>query len=115
MHDKILRPQLVPTPLWGRSLSRGTIPGWPKYRWDMIRKSVYAEYDHRCNYCGEQSASTVRRAADGSNPGGLVGNEVWSYEVWGAESISCAIQVLDDIEAVCRSCDAIIHYGFPVR
>jgi hypothetical protein len=102
---KLLVPQLVPSPLWGKSLASGTLPGWPKSRWVRLRVKVYEASGHKCVYCSGVAGPNVRRAP--TNPGGLHANEVWTYMVNG----DSGTQTLTAIEAVCPDCDAIIHFG----
>ena len=46
----IIRPFMVPQPLWGYNL-RAVLE---KSDWDTIRKSTYQKYGHRCFVCGQQ-------------------------------------------------------------
>lgn len=88
-----LIPELVPAPLWGKSLAnlaRKSI----KYNrlWRAIQRKELMRSGGRCEYCG----STI----------GLSVHEVWDYD-----DIKC-VQKLIGFKVSCKHCSLVNHFGF---
>ena len=81
--------ELVPDGCWYSNLR--TLLS--KEQWDFIRKDVKERSGGRCMICGKQ---TTR----------LDAHERWRYDE------ENAVQILDDILAVCKDCHGVIHFGF---
>ena len=80
--------ELVPESCWCSNL-RSQLP---KEAWDIIRKRAYARAGGKCMICG---APTSR----------LEAHERWAYDE------ENAVQRLEDVVAVCKSCHEVIHIG----
>jgi hypothetical protein len=89
----LLLPELVPKPLWGKSVFR-TIP---KREWNKIREIVMAESEGRCQICGTL------------NEKGMTCHEIWSY----GDSEQRAI--LTGFRITCRECSLAHHIGLAKR
>lgn len=87
MPERKLQIELVPSPLWGKSLS-STLP---RKEWDRVRKSVYARQGHSCGICGAQ--------------GILYCHEIWHYDDHEY------IQTLTGFIAICSKCNSCTHLG----
>lgn len=82
-----LQIELVPKTSWGNNL-RSMMP---TKKWDEIRKSSYAQYNHQCAICGFQ--------------GRLSCHEVWEYD-----DVSHAQKLVGFI-ALCDMCHHVKHIG----
>ena len=80
--------QLIPRPLWGRSLAKLA----PRNEWEKLRIQVFEWYDRRCGIC---------RAG---NPT-MICHEVWQYDDVNH------VQRLADLMLVCEMCNRCIHFG----
>jgi hypothetical protein len=87
----MLRIELVPRPLWGKSL-RQTLPDadWLRLRGWALERSGYA-----CDVCGIATP----------NGAGLTGHEDWEYDD------ARAVQILRGVQIRCRDCAAVTRLG----
>ena len=83
-----LKFQLVPDGCWYSNL-RSILS---KKQWDFIRQDAYERADGKCMICGRKTDR-------------LEAHERWSYDQ------ENAIQKLEDVIAVCKSCHSVIHIG----
>ncbi len=88
-----LLPELVPRPLWGRSVFRML---GRNARWMQIRSDALAKSNNSCSICG-------------SNDGKMSCHERWRYD----DANSTAI--LSKFEIHCSKCDAVTHFGQAVN
>lgn len=79
--------ELVPRTSWYSNM-RSVMP---KSAWDRIRKSVYAEYNHKCGVCGAE--------------GRLECHEIWEYDD------KNHLQALRGFIALCALCHRVKHIG----
>lgn len=79
--------ELVPRTSWYSNM-RSVMP---KSAWDKLRKSVYAEYNHKCGVCGAE--------------GRLECHEIWEYDD------KNHIQALHGFIALCALCHRVKHIG----
>jgi hypothetical protein len=77
MNTRTLTIELVPAPLWGKSLKRFL----PAAQWDIIRRSAYREAGYHCSICGTQ--------------GRMNAHEQWVYDD------EAAVSRLTGISAIC--------------
>jgi hypothetical protein len=82
-----LTTELVPRGSWYDNM-RSVLP---KTEWDKLRKSVYAEYDHRCGICGAEARLNC--------------HEIWEYDD------QQHIQTLRGFIALCDWCHHVKHLG----
>ncbi len=80
--------ELVPDGCWYSNL-RSILT---KKQWDYIRKDAKERSDGRCAICGKKTDL-------------LDAHEKWSYDE------ENAVQKLEDVISVCKSCHAVIHIG----
>lgn len=80
--------ELVPSTCWYNNLRKYM----SKAEWDRLRRSVYAEYGHRCAVCGAS--------------GMMICHEIWRYDD------ENHIQALMGFTALCSMCDHVKHIGF---
>ncbi len=80
--------ELVPTPLWGESLAKLLT----KTQWSVIRRPVLDRAAGHCEVCGTESTR-------------LLCHEQWQYDD------ATSVRTLTGIEAVCGSCNSVIHIG----
>lgn len=80
-----LTAELVPSSCWYRNLRSAV----PRPVWDRIRRSVYAQYKHRCGACGER--------------GRLNCHDIWEYDE------QTHIQRLTGLIALCDLCHHVKH------
>src|SRR5687767_9775477 len=88
-----LVPELVPSPLWGRSASRLL----SRSDWRRLRQAVLQEAEGHCQVCGDEQEK------------GMVAHEVWAY------NDDDAVATLVDVRLHCRPCDSVVHIGFTGR
>lgn len=86
----VLRPWLVPSPLWGINL-RSLLPA---EQWDVIRRDAYARAGRRCRVCGGAGDQWPVEA-----------DEAWAYD-----DDRC-IQTLKGVIALCPRCHEVRHWG----
>jgi hypothetical protein len=86
---KILMPELVPTPLWGRSASK-MLKG--RLAWKKIRQETLSAAEQSCSICG-------------SNTGQLSCHENWEYD---DKRLTAN---LVGFEIHCSDCDSVAHAG----
>lgn len=86
----LLKPELVPTPLWGKSLYNALNRD---KRWRAIRKKVLIEALENCQICKNHYEK------------GMICHEKWEYNDKNLTS------TLTGFELVCPDCNAILHYG----
>lgn len=86
--------QLVPRPLWGRSLREAL----GKARWDKLRHKLIEAKGVHCEICG----STDR----------LHGHEVWAYRT---KHGAAPTAVLLKVQIICIDCHAICHFARTTR
>ncbi|MBV9282315.1 MAG: HNH endonuclease [Chloroflexi bacterium] len=80
--------ELVPRPLWGKSLKQLL----PRERWDTLRRQVYRTHRYRCQGCGATDIT-------------MYCHEVWRYDD------EAHVQHLVDLVALCFLCHECIHLG----
>ena len=80
--------ELVPDGCWYSNL-RSILS---KKQWDFIRHDAYARAEGKCMICGRKTDR-------------LDAHERWSYD------LENAVQKLEEVVAVCKSCHAVIHIG----
>ncbi|HKJ37284.1 MAG TPA: hypothetical protein VJ972_00790, partial [Anaerolineales bacterium] len=86
----LLKPELVPVPLWGKSLYN-TLKGNAK--WRRIRKQVLEAALGKCQICQSHYEK------------GMLCHEKWNYD----ETNFTA--TLTGFELVCPDCNFVLHYG----
>jgi hypothetical protein len=79
--------ELVPKTSWYNNMRKVI----PQKAWDKLRKSVYAEYGHRCGICGAE--------------GRLECHEIWEYDDQNHT------QTLRGFIALCPLCHRVKHIG----
>ncbi|MBA3532718.1 MAG: hypothetical protein H0T73_12405 [Ardenticatenales bacterium] len=87
-----LKPALVPSPLWYRSVCK--VLGSKSKAWRSIRAQVLDAAKEACYHCGAHHAK------------GMICHEVWDYDD------SSHIARLNRFNLVCPDCDAVLHFGF---
>ena len=90
LENPVIRPWMVPQSLWGKNL-RAVIH---KQDWDVVRKTAYRKYGHRCGVCGGQGPKWPVEA-----------DEAWDYDDANCHS------TLKGVIALCPACHAIRHWG----
>lgn len=80
--------ELVPDSCWYSNL-RSILS---KKQWDFIRNDAKVRFNGRCAICGKKTQH-------------LDAHERWSYDE------KNAVQKLEDVICVCKSCHAVIHIG----
>jgi len=88
--ETVLLPELVPAPLWGKSLSRGHNSAFRHMRLDL-----YEEQQHKCAVCGV----LIEESRD------ALCHEVWDYDD------KRLVQRLKGFQILCRNCSSIKHLG----
>jgi hypothetical protein len=83
-----LKIELVPSPLWYRSLRSLVSPAV----WDNIRHGVYGKGGYKCAICG------------------YAGGKLYCHEVWLYDD-ELHVQRLSWFEAVCQWCNGVKHIG----
>lgn len=86
----IIRPWLVPSPLWGINL-RALLT---KDQWNLIRRDAYMRHGWRCSVCGGKGDKWPVEA-----------DEAWDYD-----DVRC-VQTLRGVIALCPRCHQIRHWG----
>jgi hypothetical protein len=86
-----IRIELVPQPLWGKSLKKTL----PRAKWDALRTWALKRAGYACEICSA-------RPPDGK---GLICHEVWEYD-----DIH-NVQSLAQVEVHCQDCDRVTHFG----
>lgn len=89
----MLRPALVPEPLWGVSASNLLT----RKQWQTIRTEMLQRDEHRCVYCGQQQEK------------GLICHEVWTYDE------DTRVATLSAMSIVCRACSGVLHIGLTAK
>jgi hypothetical protein len=84
--------ELVPRPLWGKSLAT-----LYRKQWDVFRKECYAAAGHKCEICG----------GVGEGKRKLEAHEVWQYTITGNRGLQTLIRLI----ALCPTCHAGKHLG----
>lgn len=86
----LLTPELVPRPLWGRSVYRSV----RRSVWDgAIRRRVLEEAGGKCEICA------------GSYETGMICHEVWHYD----DEVHSAL--LMGFKLICKDCNFVHHFG----
>ena len=80
--------ELVPDSCWYSNLRSILSPA----QWDVVRREAYARANGKCMICGQPSKR-------------LEAHEKWSYDE------ENAVQKLETVIAVCKSCHEVIHIG----
>ena len=80
--------ELVPDSCWYSNLRSILSPA----QWDIVRREAYREANGKCMICGEPATR-------------LEAHEKWSYDE------ENAVQKLETVIAVCKSCHEVIHIG----
>jgi hypothetical protein len=80
--------ELVPRPLWGRSLAQLM----PRYRWQKLRAEILKRDGERCSVCASETKP-------------LICDEVWDYEDAGR------VAHLRRLRIICRMCSFVKHFG----
>lgn len=78
--------ELVPEPLWWRSLHRST----PRVKWDALRQQVLERFGARCIVCGAAAK---------------IAHEVWEYDD------AAHVARLREIIPICELCNGVKHIG----
>ncbi len=91
MSELKLTIELVPQPLWNRSLYRFL----PRKEWKKLREKVLAQYNYHCGICGAG--------------GVMICHEIWSYDD------TNYIQRLTGLIALCTMCNDCKHMGIAGR
>ena len=86
---KLLVVELVPRPLWGRSLAGIARKGWGR-QWDAIRAKEMSRTSGNCEYCGGR---------------GVLVHEHWEYDD------SKLVQHLAGLGVTCEKCSLVHHFG----
>jgi len=86
-NERKLQIELVPRPLWGKSLKSTLMSS----EWDRIRKTVYRRQGYKCGICG-------------------TGGRMLCHEQWEYDDDNCT-QTLTGFIAVCDDCNNCIHMG----
>jgi hypothetical protein len=86
-----LRIELVPRPLWGKTLAKTL----PRPKWQAVRAWALRRAGNACEVCGFSPG-------DGR---GLICHEVWAYDD------VRMIQSLTGVEMHCADCDRVTHFG----
>lgn len=86
---KLLDVELVPGPLWGRSLAGIARKGWGR-QWDTIRAKEMSRASGNCEYCGGR---------------GVLVHEHWEYDD------SKRVQYLAGLAVTCDKCSLVHHFG----
>ena len=84
--------ELVPIPLWNRSIYHLLKSTGKIHRWRKMKKALYEKEGHRCWICGSE--------------GRLEAHEFWEYDDQNH------IQKLKGIHHICIKCHRVIHFGF---
>jgi hypothetical protein len=84
-----LQIELVPQPLWYKSLNKLL----PRAEWDVLRRSIYPQYQHRCASCGAGKQM-------------MYCHERWLYDD------EHHVARLDGFEALCKRCHLVTHLGY---
>jgi hypothetical protein len=87
-----LRVQLVPTPLHGINLRKAIGAS----KWARTRRSLLAEHDGQCEYCG----TTIESERD-----------LHIHEEWRYETSSHNTAILEARRIICWRCHACVHFG----
>lgn len=88
-HELRLTMELVPSPLWNKSLAKLL----PKNKWRSLRESIIDEQGRKCEICGNST------------------DNVFLHEVWHYDDHN-HIQRLHELRLVCFMCNRIVHFGF---
>jgi hypothetical protein len=88
--ELLLKPELVPGPLWGKSLYNALKRN---ARWRKIRKQVLEIASGKC------------QISQGSFEKGMICHEKWDYNE------SSLTATLTGFELVCPDCNFVLHYG----
>ncbi len=81
--------ELIPTPLWGRSLANLARKGWGP-QWEAIRLKEFSKTSGKCEFC--------------SGPGVIL-HEHWEYDD------SRNVQRLSVFSVTCDRCSLVHHFG----
>jgi hypothetical protein len=79
--------ELVPSPCWFTNMRKVL----SQQQWDVIRRRVYAEHNHRCAVCGDEGQMNC--------------HEVWDYDD------AHHIQRLAGFTSLCTMCHHVKHIG----
>jgi hypothetical protein len=79
---------LVPQPLWGKSLYRTL----PRSQWRRLRQWAVDRSENRCEACGQQADR-------------LIGHELWAHDD------GHGVQTLTGVQVHWPACDAVAHIG----
>jgi hypothetical protein len=91
--DVPLRPELVPRPLWGRSVYAALRAQGRRREWESIRHSVFETWEGRCSVCLAEL------------PPGKVCHEEWAYDY------SARAATLVGFRPLCPMCNFAVHLG----
>ncbi|SRR6266571_5240695 len=86
---KLLNVELVPRPLWGKSLAGIARRGWGQ-PWDAIRAKEMSRTHGNCDHCSGR---------------GILVHEHWEY------NDSTRVQRLAGFEVTCEKCSLVHHFG----
>ncbi len=89
--DARLTVDLVPQPLWGKSLANTL----PRAEWDRLRRWAYEKADNHCDVCGGRGPPRHPLECD----------EEWDYDD------KASVQRLVGLRALCPDCHAVKHLG----
>ncbi len=90
---RILKPAMVPVPLWNRSVCQ--VLGTKRKAWRTIRQEVIDAVSGICDYCTKQY----------DNGKGMICHEVWNYDDQNHTA------TLSDFALACRDCNFVLHPG----
>ena len=90
---RVLKPAMVPVPLWNRSVCQALGP--KSKAWRSIRQQVIDDVSGTCDYC-------TQHYEDGKN---MVCHEIWEYDDHSHTA------TLADFALACRDCNFALHPG----
>ena len=90
---RVLKPAMVPVPLWNRSVCQ--VLGPKRKAWRSIRQQVIDAVSGTCDYCTKQY----------DNGKNMVCHEVWEYDDHNHTA------TLADFALACRDCNFVLHPG----
>jgi hypothetical protein len=93
MSDVFLKPELVPRPLWGRSVFGRLKDSGRSGEWQKLRRAVLDDASDTCAYCGYAATSH------------LICHEEWHYDD------ARAVVMLIGFAIACQYCNLVLHIG----